>query len=286
MPELGLAQVVAPVICGVDDLLTLVSRIVEVRIVLRWVPGLVGVKGIHIQEERLPTVVSLQPPGGLTHRAGGEVVLLPVPVAHIPEILLHRGVRAPELPGLGRERGIGRVPLPRVVLLATDQLPGLEPPLVVVSWRERVRCIHNEAGKHVGFVKCVLKCDGACVQRGPGLERPRVLAGENVVAGGNRGERGDEGVVENGCRLREPIQVRRVHAPDAGLELRGPRRSAVAPETVPTHRVRDNQNDVHTNLPQSCGWLRRRRCRIGSGGRTEPGNPGTQRARREYRVAQ
>lgn len=156
MLQLALRQVVSRSIDGVKHFFALIARVVQVHVPPRRVPGLVGIEGVHVQEEALATVF-LKPLSRVAHRLRREAVLLALAGRDVAQVLDDQSIRAAQLDwgsgkldlsGLGREL---------VVFLAAYPVEGVKATLEVGTMLEGMWCVANHHGHIPGGAKHFLE---------------------------------------------------------------------------------------------------------------------------------
>jgi hypothetical protein len=194
------------------DLLPRVSLPVLPGVVLRRVPWLVRVPGVHVEEELL-VVVALQPPLGLSDGAGDHPVLLGTP---------------------GRPR-VGALVRPGVVALAPDPDEVVESTVIPKPVADEERRVHDTHGVVAGSGESNWQRRQVPRQWLPTHVRVRKRSRQHVGPRRHSGERRDDVPVENHGRSRELVYVRRA---DVWVPI--------SPKVVPAERVSHDHHHVRT----------------------------------------
>src|SRR5262249_17991708 len=199
----------------------------------RRIPGLVWIKCVHVEEERLTTVIFLQPLGGGPHGLRTKVVLFDFTVRDVAQILGDDLLTAPELIRIAREADLGWLRFPSIVFVASIDLYEIKVALIVIVGAKRMRGVGNQGRVNTGTAQDVLKGNCISVQLRPRLESKRVSSGEDIVTGWYRRERAKIGVLEPDSGPRESAQTRRLN-PGA----------SVAVQRIPPHGIRDDKDNI------------------------------------------
>ena len=215
---LGVAGDVVPVAVDGQHQLAVVVRPVELGVVVRGVPGLVGVPRVDVEEEVL-LVVTLHPLHRGHEGAGSATVRLVPP-------------RLPDVQGLVVVAG-HRDERPHGVLAAVH-VEGLKPPVIVHPTAHVVGRVHGSGrvvaavGQHLG--------DGGHVrgQRLPAHEGHGPAPGEVVGPGGHGGESGGIVAVEPDGSGGKRVQRGRLDP-----------RISVRADVIPAKGVSNDPDDVH-----------------------------------------